>query len=170
MVNVSAREVLDEEPLETILGVEEDETTALKMLLDVTIEPRIEERGGATHVVASHKSSNSEGGREQRHDSGDPCQGLPFQQCDWRETSHMLTTCMAMGWARSNTKYHIVHRLYNPGHHMIGTSIHTCSVRHSMKKHVSENSYTALHYLHFKMLVGTNNQSWGNIPGKIFHW
>ena len=140
-VNMSEGEVLDEEtnwllenvPLETILGVEENETPALEMRLDAAIEPPTKERGGAMQAVASHQSTNGEGGR----DRAEAWQWAPLpgaahsnNECEWRETSYMLTTCMAMGWARSSTKYHIVHRSYNPGHHMIGTSIHTCSMRH----------------------------------------
>ena len=40
--------LLENVPLETILGVEEDQTSTLQMLVDAAIEPPIEERGVIT--------------------------------------------------------------------------------------------------------------------------
>ena len=71
-------QLLESVPLELISGVEEDATSTIEMLLDAATEPITEERGRATQAVASHQSANGEKGKEQRHDSGNPCQGLPI--------------------------------------------------------------------------------------------
>ena len=61
MEKMSEGKVLDDEtdqlledlPIGVILGLGEEETPTLEMLLDATTQPPIEERGGAMQVVAS---------------------------------------------------------------------------------------------------------------------
>ena len=65
------------------LIVEDEETPALETemetLLGAITEPPTEESGGAMQAVAlqQYANANGEGGKELRHDSGHPCQGLP---------------------------------------------------------------------------------------------
>ena len=80
---MSKREVLDDEellkgiPLELIM---EEEKPALEKLLDTSTVTELptEEKGVATQAVATQLDANGEGGKEEGHDSGHPCQGLPI--------------------------------------------------------------------------------------------
>ena len=69
-------QLLEDIPIGLILDDKETETD----LLGAETEPPTKERGEATQAFPSQQSTNSngEGGKEQRHNSGHPCQGLPI--------------------------------------------------------------------------------------------
>ena len=81
---ISEGEVLDiemdqlQEDIPIRLILEDEEIPTPETLLDATIAPPTEERGRATQVDAPQQDANCEGRKEQRHDKGHPCQGLPI--------------------------------------------------------------------------------------------
>ena len=72
-IEIGMNQLLEDIPIGPIF--EETETD----LLGAETEPPTEERGGAMQVVASQRCMNAigEGRKEQGHESGHPCQGLP---------------------------------------------------------------------------------------------
>ena len=72
-------QLLEDIPIGLILDDGEAETEETG-LLDAVPEPSTVERGGAMQAVASQRrdAANGEGGKEQRHNSGHPCQWLPI--------------------------------------------------------------------------------------------
>ena len=73
-------QLLQDIPIRLILDDEEIETEETDLLAAAT-GPSTAKRGGATQAVASQRrnatNGDGPGGKEQRHDSGHPCQGLP---------------------------------------------------------------------------------------------
>ena len=69
-------QLLEDVSIGLILDDKETETD----LLSAETEPSTKERGEATQALPFQKSTNAngEGGKEQRHNSGHPCQGLPI--------------------------------------------------------------------------------------------
>ena len=62
------------------LILDDGETEMKTDLLDAVTKPSTVKKGGAMETVASQRcfATNDEGGNEQRHNSGHPCQGLPI--------------------------------------------------------------------------------------------
>ena len=74
--------LLKDIPIGLILDNEETLETKTENLLGAGTEPPTKENGGATQAVASKQytnaNANGDRGKDQMHDSGHPCQGLPI--------------------------------------------------------------------------------------------